>query len=297
MSPTHPDRTLSGQTCVVTGASSGIGKAAALGLARLGANVVLACRNAGRGAAARDEIASATQAKVEFATVDLSDQGSIRGFAEALLTGHGKLEVLVNNAGGWHHERSASADGIELTWATNVLGYFLLTELLLDRLRESAPARIVNVASNMAGKLDLEDVEFHRRPYRGLSAYSQSKQANQMLTFALARRIEGTGITVNAVHPGGVRTGIYRKGGGLVATLSSGLIGLFGRSPERGADTIVWLAASPEVAGENGKFWFDRRELPSPFHDEPAEESLWRLCESMTGRPPRGPRRRGFEGP
>src|SRR5881397_549807 len=182
------------RTCLVTGANSGIG----------------------RETARRDVAATTGNPAVELMIVDLSRQASIRDFARAFLDSHPELHVLVNNAGIWANRRRESPEGIEQTWATNVLGYFLLTELLLDRLRESAPARIVNVASQLARDLDLEDVEFRRRSYSGVSAYAQSKQADRMLTWALARRLEGTGVSANAMHPGGVNTPLFSKGGGLL---------------------------------------------------------------------------------
>jgi NAD(P)-dependent dehydrogenase (short-subunit alcohol dehydrogenase family) len=270
------------RTCLVTGANSGIGKETARGLARLGHRVVLACRDAERGEAARRDIGETTgNPAVELMIVDLARQASIREFARAFLASHRELHVLVNNAGIWSTRRREGPDGIEETWAVNVLGYFLVTELLLDRLRESAPARIVNVASKLAGELDLEDVEFRRRPYSGISAYSQSKQADRMLSWALARRLDGTGVTVNAMHPGGVNTPLFAKGGGLMAMAASVVAKAAGKTPEQGADTAVWLAASPEVQGTSGRFWIDRRDVPCRFRDDAAEERLWELCASM----------------
>jgi len=270
------------RTCLVTGANSGIGKETARGLARLGHRVVLACRDAERGEAARRDIAETTgNPAVELMIVDLARQASIREFARTFLASHRELHVLVNNAGVWSTRRREGPDGIEETWAVNVLGYFLVTELLLGRLRESAPARIVNVASKLAGELDLDDVEFRRRPYSGISAYSQSKQADRMLSWALARRLDGTGVTVNAMHPGGVNTPLFAKGGGLMAMAASVVAKAAGKTPEQGADTVVWLAASPEVEGSSGRFWIDRRDVPCRFRDDAAEERLWELCASM----------------
>lgn len=271
------------QTCLVTGANSGIGKETARGLARQGHRVVLACRDMARGEAARREIVDTTgNPAVELMIVDLARQGSIRDFARAFLDAHRELHVLVNNAGIWATRRRESPDGIEQTWAINVLGYFLLTELLQDRLRQSAPTRIVNVASQLARDLDLEDVEFLRRSYSGVSAYAQSKQANRMLTWALARRLEGTGVTANAMHPGGVNTPLFAKGGGLLGMAASVFSKVTGKTPEEGADTVVWLASSPEVEGQSGGYWIDRRPATCRFRDPAAEERLWALCASMT---------------
>ncbi len=215
---TEPVRAdLSGKTCLVTGASAGIGKAAAAELARLGARVVMAVRDPEKGERARREILGATgRADVELAIVDLASQATIRAFAAELARRFPSLDVLVNNAGVWIEPQGESPDGIELTWATNVLGYHLVTELLLPLLRRAPRARIVNVASQLAGGLELDDVQFERRPYEGRAAYAQSKQADRMLTWALARRLAGTGVTANAMHPGFVATEIFGKGGGLV---------------------------------------------------------------------------------
>jgi NAD(P)-dependent dehydrogenase (short-subunit alcohol dehydrogenase family) len=165
-----------------------------------------------------------------------------------------------------------------------VLGYFLLTRLLLPPLRSAGAARIVNVSSRYAGQLDLTDVEFRRRPYRGRDAYAQSKQANRMLTWALARRLEGTGVTANAVHPGFVDTGLFRKAGGLTGWIAAASAKLTALTPEEGADTVVWLAASPEVGGLSGRFWSDRRERRCRFRNAEAEEALWETCAAMTSR-------------
>jgi NAD(P)-dependent dehydrogenase (short-subunit alcohol dehydrogenase family) len=275
---------LSGRTCVVTGSSAGIGRATASELARLGASVVLAVRNPEKGERVRRVIAKATgRDDVEIAVVDLARQESIRAFARGLAARHPRLDVLVNNAGIWAGRRRTSPDGIELTWATNVLGYVLVTDLLLPQLRAAGRARIVNVASRYAGGLDLTDVQLERRPWSGKDAYAQSKQANRMLTWALARRLEGTGVTANGVHPGFVSTEIFGKGGGVSGLALSLYAKLRARRPAEGADTVAWLAASPEVEGRSGLFWVDRREHPCRFRDEAAEEELWRLCHRMVG--------------
>jgi retinol dehydrogenase 14 len=273
---------LRGRTCLVTGANSGIGKETARGLARLGARVLMACRDRERGEAARRDIVSSTgSAEVELLLVDLASRASIRAVAADLASRHPALHVLVNNAGTWSERRRLSPDGIELTWATNQLGYFLLTELLLDRLRASAPARIVSVASGLARDLDLDDVQFERRRYGGITAYAQSKQANRMWTWALARRIEGTGVTANALHPGGVNTPLLGKGGGPLSLLGR-LFGRFAKSPADGADTAVYLAASPAVEGRSGGYWIDRGERRCRYRDPEQEERLFTLCERMT---------------
>jgi NAD(P)-dependent dehydrogenase (short-subunit alcohol dehydrogenase family) len=273
---------LSGKTCVVTGATAGIGRATATALAGLGARVVMAARNADKGARVRRAIAEATGREPELLVVDLSSQRQVRTFARALADGHKRIDVLVNNAGIWAERRRESEDGIELTWATNVLDYFLVTALLRPLLEAAGRSRVVNVASQLAGDLDLEDVEFRRRAYSGRTAYAQSKQADRMLTWALARRLEGTGVTANAMHPGFVATEIFGKGGGLTSLAVSLYSKLRARRPEEGADTVVWLAASPEVEERSGLFWIDRQERRCRFRDTDAEDGLWRLCDRMT---------------
>ena len=273
---------LSGKTCLVTGASAGIGLAAAHGLARLGARVVMAVRNPEKGEKARRAVMGATGREVEMAVVDLGSRKSIRAFARDLAARHSRLDVLVNNAGIWSDRRRLSPDGVELVWATNVLNYFLVTELLRPQLQAAGKARVVNVASQLAGGLDLTDVQFERRPWSGRSAYAQSKQADRMLTWALARRLSGTGVTANAMHPGFVATEIFGKGGGLVSLFASVYSKLRGRRPEEGADTVVWLAASPDAEGRSGLFWIDRQERRCRFRDEAGEEALWALCRDMS---------------
>jgi NAD(P)-dependent dehydrogenase (short-subunit alcohol dehydrogenase family) len=282
------DADLSDRTVIVTGATAGIGKAAAHALARLRARVVLACRNREKGEAARREIAAAAgNPEVEVLLVDLSSQGSIRQAAAEFARAHSALHVLVNNAGVWLDQRSVTADDIETTWATNVLGYHLLTLCLLPLLEASAPARIVNVASEFASDLDLEDVELERRPYRGRLAYAQSKQADRMWTWALARRLEGKRVTANALHPGFVSSELFAKTGGVKGVAASLLAKLQGLPPREGADTAVWLAASRDLEGTNGRFWVKRRERPCRFRDPAKEDALFDLCASMTRLRPR----------
>jgi NAD(P)-dependent dehydrogenase (short-subunit alcohol dehydrogenase family) len=274
---------LSGKVCLVTGASAGIGAAVARELARLGATVVLACRNPEKGEAARREIAEATgNHELELMTADLASHRQVRDFAEEFLRRHPVLHVLVNNAGVWLERRQESPEGIETTWATNVLGYFLLTNLLLPALKAAPAGRIVNVASRLAGDLDLADVEFKRRAYSGRLAYAQSKQADRMFTWALARRLDGTTVTANALHPGFVSTELFSKAGGFMGVVASAYAKLAALKPEQGADTAVWLAAAPEVQGQHGLFWIDRQERRCRFRDPKAEEALWGVCAEMT---------------
>jgi len=262
-------------THLVTGASAGIGLEVARGLALSGAHVVLACRDRAKGEAAIAALLEAhPDASLELALVDLSSQRSIRAAAAAVALAHPALDVLVNNAAVVCKARQESVDGIELTWATNVLGYHLWTALLRPSLEAAPAARVVNVASMMAYDLDLADVEWKRRRYDASSAYAQSKQANRMWTWALARRLAGTRVTANAMHPGAVATPL----------LHALAPGMSGRTTAKGAETAIWLATSPEVAGVTGRFWSDRRETPCSFRGLEGEEALWRLCEEMTAR-------------
>jgi NAD(P)-dependent dehydrogenase (short-subunit alcohol dehydrogenase family) len=277
---------LSQRICLVTGASTGIGKEIARQLAKLGATVVLGCRSAERGEAARAWIAADTgNAHVSVMKVDVASQASIRAFAEEFTREHKALHVLVNNAGMWQPKRGASPDGVELTFATNVLGLHLLTELLLDLLKKSSPARIINVASEVAGDLDLSDIQFERRAYSGMKVYGASKQAVRMLTWEQAERLQGTGVTANAMHPGLVGgTEANRSTGGVLGVIMPLVGKLFGKTPAQGADTATWMAASPELEGVTGKFFVDRKEKACKFRDAASQKRLWALCEEMAQR-------------
>ena len=245
----------------------------ARGLARTGARVVLACRDPIKGEAARKKIADEVRdAVIELLVVDLASQSSIRSAAQEFSASHDVLDVLMNNAGVAVPSRRESVDGIELTFATNVLGYYLLTVLILDSLHRAPAARIVNVASKMAYGLDLNDVEFKRRRYDPSTSYAQSKQADRMVTWYLARQLEGTSVTANAMSPGAVNTALLRS-------LAPGFRGV---SPAQGADTALWLASSPDLKGVSGRFWSDRREEPCQFRSKRDEQALWSLCERMT---------------
>lgn len=277
------DQDLSGKTCVVTGANTGIGKEIARNLARMGASVVLACRSEERGGKALEELVSDSgNENLALLQIDLSSQASIRSFSRQMKERYDRLDVLVNNAGVWPTERELSVDGIEMTWATNVLGYFLLTNELLELLEASAPSRIINMASGLAGRLDFSDPQFETRPFRGWMAYAQSKQANRMLTWALAERLEGTGVTANAAHPGGVGTELGRHHGGLVGLLMMVYFRFLAKSPAAGADTATWLASNPDLEEVTGEFWYNRKSQKRTFFDVPAMKTLWFLCEGMT---------------
>lgn len=273
-----------GKQVIVTGATSGIGKEIAAGLAAFGADLVLGCRDVHQGAKTVEEIKSKTKAKnVAVMQVDTSSQRSIREFARLYRDSHSRLDVLVNNAGANRgaRPREKSVDGIEITFATNVLGYFVLTHELLDLLKASAPSRIVNVASTFASDLDLDDLQFERRKFEGVKAYAQSKACDRMLTWALARRLEKSGVTANAIAPGLVtETGLYRDS---PPEMMARLRKISNRTSVDGADTAVWLANSPDVQGVSGKFYEDREQVECEFRNEPAEERLWKICEQLSG--------------
>jgi len=274
---------MSGQVAIVTGANSGIGREVALGLAHQGAAVVLACRNPERAQTALQHIrAQSGNEGVETMCVDLSLQRSIRAFVEQFRAKHDRLDVLVNNAAIWPQERQLTEEGIEVTWATNVLGYFVLTDGLRELLESSAPSRVINVASRFARDLDLDDVQFNRRAFNTVAAYAQSKQAVRMFTWALAKRLEGTGGTANAVHPGVTRTGLLHQQRGVVGAIMSGGLKLLGHPPSHGADTILWLATDPACADYHGKFWMNRREIRCRFRDPAQAEALWSRCSAMS---------------
>jgi retinol dehydrogenase 14 len=281
------DPAMAGRTCLVTGATSGIGKAAATALARFGAELVLVARDPARGQATAAELRAATgNPRVELLLADLSSQASVRQAAEEVRRTHDRLHVLVNNAGGYWATRHVTVDGLELTFALNHLAYFLLTNLLLDLLVAGAPARIVNVTSSAQafGDLHLDDLQFQRR-YRGQAAYNQSKLANVLFTYELARRLEGTRVTVNCAVPGVTRTNFGREDSGPVMRLLTPLGRPFMRSPEQGADTPVWLASSPEVEGVTGGYYARRRARRSSrrSYDTELARRLWRVSEELTG--------------
>lgn len=275
--------TLTGKRIIVTGPTSGIGKEIAIQLAALGGELILPCRDMERGKETSAEIARRTgSTSCVVMQIDTSSQQSIREFAQQYIESNARLDVLINNAAVNRRHRETSVDGIELAFATNVMGYFLLTRELLDLLRASAPARIINVASSFTREPDLTDLEFKRRPYRARDAYAQSKACDRMLTWALARRLEGSGVMANAMTPGVVQTGLYRDTTPTVRLIMR-VVGLFyGRSAAQGADTAVWLASSPEVAGTSGRFFNERQEIPCEFKNVENEDKLWSICEGLT---------------
>jgi NAD(P)-dependent dehydrogenase (short-subunit alcohol dehydrogenase family) len=276
------------KTCVVTGGTSGIGLETARALVERGAHVVLGCREKGRGDRACGAISAKGNGNVEVMLLDLASQRSIREFADAYRTKFGRLDVLVNNAAIVPVRRETTEDGFEMQFGVNHLGPFLLTSLLLGCLRASPAARIVTVASTVhhGATIRFDDLQSERR-YKVMEAYGQSKLANVMFTYALARRLAGGSVTANCLHPGVVRTRITRDAPLFVQPLVR-LAGAFMLSPVSGAQTSVFLAASDEARGFSGKYFVKCRESRSSTlsHDVAAQETLWKLSEEMTGTAP-----------
>ena len=272
-------RTREGKVCVVTGATGGIGGAAAAGLARRGATVVLLCRSREKGEAARQAMGPAAHVVL----ADLASQAQVRAAAAEITKRWPKVHVLVNNAATYHGRRRLTEDGIERQWAVNHLAPFLLTSLLVPRLRAGAPSRVVTVSSNAhtdIREVPWDDLQMARGRYRGFRQYGVTKLANVLFTRELARREAAHGVTANAMHPGVVATELLLNGFPPLR-----LVQRFLRTPEEGARTAVWLASSPEVAGVTGKYWIDERPVdPSPAaRDDAAARRLWEISEEMTG--------------
>jgi retinol dehydrogenase 12 len=274
---------MDGRVALVTGAASGIGRATAIGLAREGAGVVLLVRNAGRGEQALSALRTAVPgATVETLECDPSSQASIREAAARFRAQQDRLDVLVNAAGVFVKERTLTAEGVELTFATNYLAYFLLTQELLPLLRESAPARVVNVASKYGRTtIDFSDVQKLGTPYSYLRSTPQTMLARVLFTQELASRLEGTGVVANAAHPGLVAgTGLLQDVRGPFKWVTD----RFGRTPEQGADTVLWLATAPEAATVTGQLFFRRKAIPTPGQgsDPAARARLWAESEALT---------------
>jgi NAD(P)-dependent dehydrogenase (short-subunit alcohol dehydrogenase family) len=278
---------VSGKRVLITGATNGIGLAAAQELARRGASLAVVAREEAKGRASTEQIqAAGSGAPVDLLIADLSVQVDVRRLAAEVLERYPRIDVLVNNAGAMFARRQMSEDGIELTWALNHLAPFLLTNLLLERLRQSAPARVITTASDAhrGAHIPFDDMDAERSYARGgFSRYGETKLANILFTAELAKRLEGTGVSAFCFHPGLVSTGFNRNNGALMGALMV-VARAFSRTPEHGARTLVWLADSSEPEGHSGRYFADEK-LASPTRagqDMEIAARLWELSEEQT---------------
>ena len=277
---------IEGKRVLLTGASRGIGHATALGLARAGANLSLLVRNREAGERVIEEIRAINpKVRADLFVADLSSQKEIRRLATEYLQKHDRLDVLLNNAGAIYSHRETTVDGYERTFATNHLAYFLLTVLLLDLVKKSAPARIINVASlaHNWDRLDFDDLMFEKRPYHGFRAYGCSKLANVLFTHELARRLDGTSVTANCLHPGAIASGFGQNNQSLFGWIMRNVASPFLRGEEAGARTSIYLAISPEVEGKTGLYFANRRAVTpnSVARDAATAERLWKVSEQL----------------
>ena len=275
---------MNGKICLVTGGTNGIGKSTAQELARMGATVVIVGRDAQKTSQVVEEIRVASSNKnVDSLLADLTSHQEIQLLADKFKRKYSQLHVLINNAGGFFLRRQFSVDGIEMTFALNHLASFLLTNLLLDTLKASAPARIINVSSDAhaSGKIEFDNLQGERQ--YGPKAYDNSKLANILFTTELARRLEGTGVTVNALHPGFVATGFAKNNGRVIAALVSLITPLVARSPAKGAETSVYLASSQKVQGITGEYFYDSHVIPTATQatDMVVARKLWHVSAAI----------------
>jgi retinol dehydrogenase 14 len=277
---------MAGRTVLVTGATGGIGRATALGLAAMGAHLAITGRDRGSTQGAAGELRAAGGGQVEVFVADLSSQSQVRRLAEEVLQRLSRIDVLVNNVGGHWNTRHVTADGLERTFALNHLAPFLLTNLLLDRLQQSAPARVVTVSSNAhaQGRIDFDDLQ-GERSYSGARAYSQSKLANVLFTYELARRLPATSVTANALHPGVTRTSFGAEDPGGVQRLLVPLMRPFMKAPAQGAATSIHLASAPDLEQVTGRYFANSKPKRSSkrSYDEAAAARLWRVSADLVG--------------
>lgn len=277
---------MKGKVCLITGATSGVGRATASELAEMGAAVIGVGRDSIKCTDVSSEIRNSSgNPNVEFLVADLSNQDQVRQLVRDFEARFDRLDVLINNAGAFFLRRKLSPQGIEMTWALNHLNYFLLTNLLLEQIKASPQARIVNVASgaHYRGKIHFNDLNLEKG-YNGWKAYCQSKLANVLFTYELVRRLDDQGVTVNSLTPGFVATRIGHNTGPVLKYLVSLVQKLGGKNPEEGAETITYLASSSFVHGITGKFFIDKKAVnSSPIsYDQETAQRLWEISELMT---------------
>jgi len=274
---------MDGKICIITGANSGIGKATAIALAKMNVILVMLCRDKERGESARNEIIELTgNSNVDLIVCDLSSQKEIHNFVAEFKSKYQNLHVLINNAGVMLSKKDISVDGFEMNFAVNHLAPFLLTNLLLDILKKSAPSRIINVgsAAHRMGKIDFEDLQGENRKGRFMGLYGSSKLAMTLVSYELSRRLEGSNVTVNVLHPGLINTNLGRDR----SSTSKRFAGKFFKSPEIGAETSIFLASSPEVEGITGKYFTKKKEKDSSkkSYNEEYAKRLWDISLEMT---------------
>jgi retinol dehydrogenase-14 len=277
---------MAGRTVLVTGGTGGIGRATALGLATMGAHLAITGRDRERTEGAARDIRAAGGGTVDVFVADLSSQSEVRRLADDVLQRLSRIDVLVNNVGGYWNTRHVTADGLERTFALNHLAPFLLTNLLLDRLKQSAPARVVTVSSNMQaiGRIDLDGLQ-GERSYSGARAYNQSKLANVLFTYELARRLQDASVTANALHPGVVRTSFGAEDPSGVQRLFTPLMRPFMKAPTRGAATSIHVASAPDLEQVTGRYFANSKVKRSSrrSYDEAAAAQLWQVSADLVG--------------
>lgn len=272
---------MAGRTCLITGASGGLGKATALGLARLGASVIMACRDETRGAVDRAEVEAMSGNKdVKLVVLDLASQQSVREMAARFKAEGGRLDVLINNASVFKGKRSVTAEGLETMFGTNHLGHFLLTNLLLDELKASPQARVINITAPSTSKLNFDDLQGERK-FNALSAFGASKMCNLLFTYDLARRLADTPVTSNALHPGLMKSNLMSEAPAPIRWL----IRLFSSTPERASVSLLYMAASPRLSRATGKFFKGTKPSASNAYsrDEAVQRRLWDVSARLVG--------------
>ena len=282
----NDSRTLAGKICMVTGATTGIGKVTATALASLGAHIVITGRNFQKTKKSAHQIISETENKsVDCLIADYADLQQVRDLAAEFKSRYSRLDVLVNNVGAFFNTRKLTSDGVEMTFQVNHLSPFLLTNLLLENLQSGEPARIVNVSSDAhkQGNMDFDDLGF-ANGYFGMKAYGRSKLANILFTYELARRLKDSNVTVNALHPGHVATDIWKTNFPYIGPLLKWIMSFIALTPEEGADNSIYLASSPEIEGTTGKYFVKREAVESSplSYNEKIAKRLWEISHSLT---------------